>query len=270
MRCACTHAACSSAALAACGPVYRCTTCMHAPILCADHIVSSHACNPFHIIEQWSNEEGCWVRMSLRSLKFAFMLGHQGARCPFAARAAPRTLTVVSEHGVFPFDFIFCHCEHKSRSDNLDALQLVRHGLWPGSWKQPRTVYTMAVMERFRSLAVLAHTNAYDYDKFLHSLFDDLVPEDAPVSMLMLCGVHALKSRRIAIANFFSRPANTTLFGSAWSMVPHRVTTCRHEVLQRYARAVLTLGLTWILSGRAVRRISSTQFRSVRATSLTS
>ena len=85
----------------------------------------------------------------------------------------------------------------------MDALQLVRHGLWPASWKQPRTVYTMAVMERFRSLAVLAHTNAYDYDKYLHSLFDDLAPEDAPVSFSTHCDVFTLMSScRIAIANF--------------------------------------------------------------------
>ena len=98
----------------------------------------------------------------------------------------PRTLTVVSEHGTFPMDFVFCRCQSKHRFDNNDALQLIREGLWPGSWKQPRTVYTMAVMEHFRTLAVVAHSNAYDYSKFLVLLFDDLVPEDAPVRLFMI------------------------------------------------------------------------------------
>ena len=185
----CTHPACVPVDGGV--QLYRCTACFNAPVFCAEHIVAAHAAVPFHVLESWSAEDGCWVRTSLRPLNMALALGHQGLTCPFtqlpaAKKAATSTLTVVSDHGIFPLDITFCQCKHKGRSDNSHALQLIRSGLWPASWKQPRTVYTMAVMEHFRSLSAVAHVNAYDFYKHLASLFDDLPPDETKVSAVSL------------------------------------------------------------------------------------
>ena len=94
----CSHPDCAKTE--GCPQLYRCTACFHAPVLCAEHMVAAHTAVPFHVLELWSPEDGCWVRSSMRLLKMRLALGHQGSTCPFAQLpAAKKAATVVKGSG---------------------------------------------------------------------------------------------------------------------------------------------------------------------------
>ncbi|PSS00733.1 hypothetical protein PHLCEN_2v4114 [Hermanssonia centrifuga] len=129
-----------------------------------------------HTIE-WDAEHQFWVRRSLGHLGMVLELGHGGARCP-KTLATTRKMTVVHEHGVWPMNVRFCGCPEGDGAPNPDAYQLLGAGLWPASWKQPLTAFSMSVMREFHLLSVQANTNAYDYFRYLQRTTDNITPDE--------------------------------------------------------------------------------------------
>lgn len=160
--------------------VYRCTECMHARVLCAGCVISSHTRSPFHIIEKYDGERRFWVKCGLSELSVVVDLGHGGVQCP--AGRQPRPMTIVHERGIWKTKIRFCNCCGPDGHATPNDTQLLRAGFWPASWDTPRTVFTMGLMEQFRLLSVHAHTNAYDFFNYLARRTDDTFPTDCEVS----------------------------------------------------------------------------------------
>ena len=152
--------------------LYRCHDCFLCQPVCELEMLRRHASLPFHDIQRWSACMGYWEAASLCELGLVVNVGHAGARCPFVQEGAkPRRMTAVHGNGIGQLAVLFCACDSKA-----EAFQLIEAGLWPASWTQPRTVYDIHLMEQFRLLSVIAHTNPYDFFNMLAWRTDPLLP----------------------------------------------------------------------------------------------
>ena len=165
--------------------VYRCTQCFNPPVSCSSHVVAMHCYSPLHVIEEWLPERGFWQRCSLSSLGLAISLGpHSGNICPFAGKRSARLMTAVHERGVDTVRVNFCWCRRGLSAERAveEPTQLLQAGLWPASWTEPHTFYTLGVMRLFRELSVTAHANAYDFYKTCTRLTGEIFPQDCKVN----------------------------------------------------------------------------------------
>ena len=165
---------------------YRCCDCLNPPVLCKSCILRSHAHTPFHFVSEWDVRRRFWRRQPLASLGVVLDLGHDGERCTYAS-GTPRPMCIVSEHGVHELGVRFCGCLDKAtRATTPDATQLLRHGLWPASWQQPRTAFTINVLKTFSLLSHQGNVNAYDYIEVLRRKTDGTVTQGTVVSLMSL------------------------------------------------------------------------------------
>ena len=63
-----------------------------------------------------------------------------------------------------------------------EPLQLVEMGLYPASWKQPRTAYTITLLESYHLLSLQTHCSAEDFYTYLRRKTDNVAPKAVPVS----------------------------------------------------------------------------------------
>ena len=181
--------------------LYHCSDCFLFPPSCAAELLRRHASLPFHAVRRWSSCKGFWETSSLFDVGLVVSLGHGGVQCGFIRDGTkPRHMTAIHANGIGQLAVQFCACESKS-----EASQLIQAGLWPASWTQPRTVYDIRLMEHFRLLSVIAHTNAYDFFNLLAWKTDPLLPPSTKVrcSAFIEGCVFLTRRCRIAIASFF-------------------------------------------------------------------
>ncbi|KAF7327519.1 hypothetical protein MKEN_00330800 [Mycena kentingensis (nom. inval.)] len=80
--------------------VYRCSDCMHGPLLCKGCIVTSHELRPFHSIEEWTGSY--FKRRSLKSLGVRLQLGHPpGESCLSISADAISTSASTTQHNCY-------------------------------------------------------------------------------------------------------------------------------------------------------------------------
>ncbi|KAI0038755.1 hypothetical protein FA95DRAFT_1505108, partial [Auriscalpium vulgare] len=166
---------------------WRCRDCLRQPLFCRSCCNKGHALQPFHRVQQWNGNS--WADGWLRSTGVALHLGHGGKLCPSAeyVRATPmdeddengplpkpahlsyskgavdehgnRLITVVHINGVHQIGVAWCHCPSAQQRD----LQLMDIGLFPASYKQPQTAFTMEVLEGFTLDVLECKTTASQY-----------------------------------------------------------------------------------------------------------
>ncbi|RDX45950.1 hypothetical protein OH76DRAFT_1356862, partial [Lentinus brumalis] len=157
---------------------YRCFDCFHPCLECRSCAVLYHRRNPFHRVERWDRAAGFWERISLGELQLTINLGHQrGVPCPL--NPGTRRVTVVHSHGIHTYNLRFCLCP---QPDTLlktpEPIQLIRHGMWPGSWKQPATAYTISCLRDHHLLSLQSQISAQDYVTYLERCTDNVCPSD--------------------------------------------------------------------------------------------
>ncbi|KAI0730475.1 hypothetical protein C8Q76DRAFT_613044 [Earliella scabrosa] len=158
--------------------VYRCFDCYNAHPMCAACIMEDHVANPFHRIEVWDPTLAFWARMSLGDLEaFAINLGHQGEPC--STQPNVRTMTIVHEHGIVGMKVRFCACPAPGELFAVpEPLQLLRFGLFPGSWKRPETAYTVNGLRDYHLLSLQCQITGIDYATYLRRSTDNVIPSD--------------------------------------------------------------------------------------------
>ena len=75
---------------------------------------------------------------------------------------------------------LFCQCPKRQISEPAQLLEI---GLWPATWKHPRTAITLSTLEAFHSLSARATVNVNDYMEHLKHLTDAVLTDDIPVRM---------------------------------------------------------------------------------------
>ena len=117
--------------------------------------------------------------MSLGALAdFRICLGHGGEECPTQRNPAHK-MTIVHEHGVAPMRVLFCACPVPGKLEaKPDTEQLLEFGLFPGTWTQPVSAYTIHGLRAFRLLSLQCQTTTHDYFRYLRRSTDNIQPED--------------------------------------------------------------------------------------------
>ncbi|KAI0323717.1 hypothetical protein GY45DRAFT_1264149, partial [Cubamyces sp. BRFM 1775] len=156
----------------------RCFDCYHAPAVCKECLVASHQQNPFHRVEEWQPSLGFWQRRSLCDLGLVIYLNHNGDVC--YSSPGPRKMTVVHEHGIHAAAIAFCHCQDDTTGALVpEPLQLIKFGLFPGSWQQPLTAYTINGLRDYHLLSLQSPITALDYITYLRRVTDNVQSDEA-------------------------------------------------------------------------------------------
>ena len=170
--------------------LYRCCDCFCPAVECADCTLNSHRRNPFHRVDVWAPERGFWDRIPLSQVttatnrKVVIELGHPlGVPCPTAVgRPSTRKMTIVHDHGINEYIVRFCGCDDSETQQPVpEPIQLIRFGLWPGSWKRPESAYTISALRDHQLLGLQAQMSTHDYVQYLRRTTDIVCPEDVPV-----------------------------------------------------------------------------------------
>lgn len=92
-----------------------------------------------------------------------------------------RTMTVVDRSGVHQHSIRWCRCPEAAEDD----IQLLRAGLYPASFKRPRTVFTFDVLDDFAIDTVECKTAALNYFNKLCRITNNAAPKSVPVCYCM-------------------------------------------------------------------------------------
>ncbi len=162
--------------------VYRCFDCYDPAQECKTCAVTFHRRSPFHRMEEWDPRRGFWQRRSLGELGLVINLGHlHGQSCPLNRK--PRPMTIVHAQGVHPYAVRFCYCTDKETGCTTpEPVQLIKFGLWPGSWDIPQTAYTLSMMREHHVLSLQSQISSHDYFTYLRRLTDNVCPDTVTVS----------------------------------------------------------------------------------------
>ncbi|OCH93794.1 hypothetical protein OBBRIDRAFT_801700 [Obba rivulosa] len=116
-------------------------------------------------------------------------LGHGGRKCA-AALEEPRWMTIVHSHGLDRIGVCFCACLDDDLEGTPHALQLIRHGLWPGSWDKPVTAFTFEVLKNFHLLSLQSQLTAQDFHRYLQRRTNNVQSDEVARTSLCNAGVH--------------------------------------------------------------------------------
>ncbi|ETW79409.1 hypothetical protein HETIRDRAFT_322626 [Heterobasidion irregulare TC 32-1] len=200
--------------------VYRCVECLRTHQYCQSCMISTHESMPFHRIEQWTDEKGFWEKKCLADLGLRLHLGHDSQKCPIAING-PREMTIVHEHGISIILIHFCECLHHHTSlATPDSLQLLRCGLFPGSWEKPRTAFTVQVLKSFHLLALQSQITAHDFMRYLRRKTDNVFPDSTPDRYRELLITMREWTYLVAVKRAGQAPARNMTIGSLAVLCP--------------------------------------------------
>ncbi|KAJ7507409.1 hypothetical protein B0H11DRAFT_1902570 [Mycena galericulata] len=109
----------------------------------------------------------------------AVAIGHNGHRCPEAGPS--RTFTLVDSNGIHATSVTFCRCATPDGPrGEPEFQQLLRAGIFPGSVKEPKTGYTLGVLEFWRQLRSQGKGSAYNFVLVLQRMADPFFAGSVP------------------------------------------------------------------------------------------
>ncbi|KAI0686739.1 hypothetical protein BC835DRAFT_1287652 [Cytidiella melzeri] len=162
-----------------CSTLYRCKECWRHPPLCKKCVVTTHTGNPLHIVEEWTHERGFWKRQTLAELGMVIHLGDHGGDTCYSTVSGTREICVVNLHGIQQAYVRFCGCRMASQAPQHDHIQLLEVGLWPATWKTPRTAFSIEVLDDFRRASTQGNITAQDYMMARVRQTDGVLPKAA-------------------------------------------------------------------------------------------
>ncbi|KAJ7791085.1 hypothetical protein B0H14DRAFT_2395978 [Mycena olivaceomarginata] len=150
-----------------------CTKCLQAELLCPQCWLHKHRTMPTHWALIWDAKGKFFQKHDFcRVMKNASIaLGHYGERCPEADLA--RTFTLVDTNGIHATAIKFCWCKTVDRERGALAFQqLLRVGIFPGSVEDPKTGYTLGLLEYYCEEHNQGKGSAYNFIHVLQRMAD--------------------------------------------------------------------------------------------------
>ena len=145
----------------------------------------------------------CFIPTSLFDLGYVLYLGHHGGHCPiptthtytgnqcletdeegqdsddlFPGHGKTTTMTLVDVEGVHSHCVHWCNCDGAQSKDQ----QLLEAGLFPASFRNPKTAFTFNVLDHFHIDAMKCKTSANNFYSKLRRLSNNVFPDLIPVS----------------------------------------------------------------------------------------
>jgi len=189
--------------------IWRCLDCLAGPDYCTECCRTSHCQDPFHRIERWTGV--FYERSWLWKVGLVIHLGHNGDRCPKAAKSYDanlnvdeegwfdvedipctsaadsrppdrvynegRVMTIVHTSGVHHLPIVFCGCSEGAPED----IQLLRVGLYPSTYKSCQTVFTFQLLDDYLLENLECKTSATHYYSKLRRITNFAFPNTIPV-----------------------------------------------------------------------------------------
>nr|GAT45459.1 predicted protein [Mycena chlorophos] len=149
-----------------------CYDCLQSELLCTQCWLNAHRTLPTHWALVWNSRDEFFERRDFCRVRAASVaIGHNGRQCPNAA--PPRSFTLVDCNGIHATAITFCRCPLPGQPlGEPEFQQLLRAGIFPGSIKEPKTGYTLAVLESFRQSRNQGKGSAQNFVKVLERLAD--------------------------------------------------------------------------------------------------
>ncbi|KAF7347018.1 CxC2 domain-containing protein [Mycena venus] len=144
-----------------------------AELLCPQCWLNKHRTMPTHWAFIWNTKEHFFEKYDFcRVLKNVTIgLGHHGQRCPEADLG--RTFTLVESNGIHATVISFCRCKTADgQRGEPEFQQLLRAGIFPGSVKEPKTGYTLGLLEYYRQQRNQGKGSAYNFVQVLQRMAD--------------------------------------------------------------------------------------------------
>jgi hypothetical protein len=160
-----------------------CGDCLQGELLCPQCWVNKHRTMPTHWAFVWNKDERFFEKKDFcRVLKNTVVaLGHHGQRCPDADLG--RSFTLVESNGIHATAISFCRCKRPDgQRGDPEFQQLLRAGIFPGSIKEPKTGYTLGLLEFYHQLRNQGKTSAYNFTHVLQRMADPFFADSVPVS----------------------------------------------------------------------------------------
>lgn len=184
------------------GTLYKCQDCVQLPMLCRSCILKEHAHTPFHKAQVWEKDKRYWFTQSIARVGLILNLGHGGQKCR-DARDQPRQMVAVHEGGLTSIPVHFCLCADKGTGIAVpESIQLLEAGFWPGSWLEPRTMFTLGVLDEHAILSRSAALSTDAFWKYLVRNTDGVDPSTVEVSTFSSCSTVSLSAIRTATKAF--------------------------------------------------------------------
>ncbi|KAJ7718416.1 hypothetical protein DFH07DRAFT_761554 [Mycena maculata] len=150
-----------------------CTNCLQAELLCPQCWLNKHRTMPTHWALIWNAREQFFEKHDFcRVMKNATIgLGHHGQRCPEADPG--RTFTLVESNGIHATAISFCRCKTADgQYGEPEFHQLLRAGIFPGSVREPKTGYTLGLLDYYREERNQGKGSAYNFVRVLQRMAD--------------------------------------------------------------------------------------------------
>ncbi|KAJ7833263.1 hypothetical protein B0H14DRAFT_2364385 [Mycena olivaceomarginata] len=150
-----------------------CTECLQAELLCPQCWLHKHRTMPTHWALIWDAKGKFFQKHDFcRVMKnTSIALGHYGEWCPEADLA--RTFTLVDTNGIHATAIKFCRCKTVDGERGAPAFQqLLRAGIFLGSVEDPKTGYTLGLLEYYREERNQGKGSAYNFVHVLQRMAD--------------------------------------------------------------------------------------------------
>ncbi|KAJ7148146.1 hypothetical protein C8R43DRAFT_1129293 [Mycena crocata] len=201
-----------------------CNDCLQPELLCPQCWLKKHRATPTHWAMIWNDRDKFFEKHDFcRVMKNAvFALGHHGERCPEADLA--HSFTLVDTNGIHATAISFCRCKRPGHPRRLPEFQqLLRAGVFPGSVKEPKTGYTLGLLDYYRQLRSQGKGSAYNFILVLQRMadpfFGDLVP-DVYINFLAITRFHQYLD--ILLRRGFAHGADEPIPGEVGRPYPNR------------------------------------------------
>ncbi|KAJ7767329.1 hypothetical protein B0H16DRAFT_1789544 [Mycena metata] len=153
-----------------------CSDCLQAELLCRTCWAKKHRTMWTHWALVWNETEQFFEKHDASQVlkNGALRLGHYGEGCPNAVAA--RSITLVDCNGIHATAIAFCGCPIVPTPTGKEALphfhQLLQAGIFPGSVKDPKTGYTLGLLNTHRQQRSQGKGSAYNFVLVLQRLAD--------------------------------------------------------------------------------------------------
>ncbi|KAJ6600723.1 hypothetical protein B0H10DRAFT_1639597, partial [Mycena sp. CBHHK59/15] len=150
-----------------------CSECLQAELLCRQCWLQKHRNMPMHWALIWNETEKFFEKhdISRVSRNSVVAVGHYGARCPDADPG--RSFTLVDTNSIHATAISFCRCTTPDGKRGAPEFeQLLRAGIFPGSIKEPKTRYTLGLLEYYRQQRNQGKGSAYNFVHVLQRMAD--------------------------------------------------------------------------------------------------
>ncbi|KAJ7823370.1 hypothetical protein B0H13DRAFT_1659075 [Mycena leptocephala] len=150
-----------------------CRDCHQAPLLCRHCWLAKHRTMPTHWAFVWNTKEEFFEKTDFcRVLKNSVIrIGHHGEGCPDADLG--RSFTLVDSNGIHATAVSFCRCKTADgKRGEPEFQQLLRAGIFPGSVKDPKTGYTLGLLQYHRQQRSQGKGSTYNFALVLQRMAD--------------------------------------------------------------------------------------------------